>query len=135
VDSEATSVTSIDSDDDFLDARDGAGDQDADAGGMIITSDMYAPGEHPTELIRQNKRSRGIYTGDDEAAGMSGKTRTVRDPKTGKKKGEKPLSDKQRKKREAKEAKVKRDEMVGKYLKLLQDGLGDAADMSEIMIK
>ena len=138
-DSDATSVTSIDSDDDFLDAKDNAEDPDATAGagGMIITSDMYAPGEHPTELIRQNKRSRGIYSKGDEdgSAGMSGQTRTVRDPKTGKKKGEKALSDKQRKKREAKEAKIKRDEMVGKYLKMLQDGLGDAADMSEIMIK
>jgi hypothetical protein len=96
---------------------------------------MYAPGEHPTELIRQNKASRGIYDNDDTTdAGLTGKTKMVKDKRTGKK-VEKPMSEKQRKKFEAKEVKAKRDQMVGRYLKLVQDGLGDAADLTEIMVK
>lgn len=79
-DSDATSVTSIDSDDDFLDAR-----EDDDAGSArAITSDMYAEGEHPTEIIRQNKASRGIYDDDAEGAGMGGKTKRVKSRSSGK---------------------------------------------------
>jgi len=130
-DSDATSITSIDSDDDFLDARSNETDPTSP---RAITSDMYAEGEHPTELIRQNKASRGIYDDDASHAGMSGKTRKVKDKRSGRK-VDKPMSEKERKKAEGKEAKVKRDQLVGKYLKLTQDGLGDVADLSEIMVK
>ncbi|GAA5906885.1 hypothetical protein JCM6882_006856 [Rhodosporidiobolus microsporus] len=45
---------------------------------------------------------------------------------------EKKLSDKQRARQKAKEAKIQRDAMVGKAAKQVQDGLGAAADFFEV---
>ncbi|BGP14892.1 hypothetical protein JCM10213_003753 [Rhodosporidiobolus nylandii] len=50
-----------------------------------------------------------------------------------KEKKEKKLSDKQRAKQKAKEAKIQRDQMVGKAAKQVQDGLGAVADMMEVL--
>jgi hypothetical protein len=136
-DSDGVSVTSIDSDDDFLDARSDHADPDEEP----IDPALYAEGEHPTELIRQNKAARGIPTtgnkapaGGTIAQGKTGKTIDRRD-KEGRKVGKRAMTEKERKKTEAKEAKRERDQMVGKYIKLTQDGLGDVADLSEIFTK
>lgn len=142
-DEDGASVTSIDSDDDFLDARSDHADADAggDANGERIDPSLYAEGEHPTELIRQNKAARGIPTtgskgsaGGSIPQGRTGKTVDRRD-KEGRKVGKRAMTEKERKKTEAKEAKRERDQMVGKYIKLTQDGLGDVADLSEIFTK
>lgn len=45
------------------------------------------------------------------------------------------LSEKKRKKLAAKEAKKKRDDLVGKMTKAAEDGLGGFADMTEMMTK
>lgn len=52
-----------------------------------------------------------------------------------KEKNEKTLSDKKRLKRKTKEAKIKRDAIVGKVAKQVQDGLGGAADFFEVFGK
>ncbi|GAA6005101.1 hypothetical protein JCM10207_008509 [Rhodosporidiobolus poonsookiae] len=49
-----------------------------------------------------------------------------------KERSEQKLSDKQRRKQKAKEAKIKRDQMVGKAAKQVQDGLGATADLLEV---
>lgn len=50
-------------------------------------------------------------------------------------KGEKELTPKQKKTQKAKEAKAKRDAMVGKAARGVQDGLGDFADALERFAK
>jgi hypothetical protein len=48
---------------------------------------------------------------------------------------DKDLSEKERKKLAAKEAKKKRDQMVGKMVKTTESGLGAFADMTEMFTK
>lgn len=109
-----------------------------------LSEDMYAPGENPRELAKQNLAARGLISQDElnsktrslgdksTPQGLRGKTVTVR--QNGKR-VEKPMTESQRKKAEAKEAKAKRDQIVGDSLKMTQDVLGDLADMAEILTK
>lgn len=100
----------------------------------------YAPGEHPKTVARQIAAVHGrgppvkdgSVTSPAKSApsqGMQGATELVKTDSGNV--VEKPMSEKKRKHMEAKAAKAKRDQLVGKYLKLTQDGLGDFADIME----
>ncbi|KAJ9095207.1 hypothetical protein QFC19_007662 [Naganishia cerealis] len=124
-----TSSSSSDSDlDEFADAY----GHDPDAVDAEIDPSLYAPGEHPSELARQQRQLRGDRhdRADDPAhQGMTGKTTKKIDAQG--REVEKPMSEKHRKHAEAKEAKAKRDAVIGKYTKVMQDVTGDMADLSE----
>lgn len=108
----------------------------------FLDAELYAEGEHPAEIERQQ---RAIQNGPavkrsavpakskvkPDSQGLNGRTETVKD-KNGNE-IEKPMSDKKRKRMQAKEAKAKRDQIVGHYTKLTQDGLGDMADLIECL--
>lgn len=69
---------------------------------------LYAPGEHPDELKHQRRRLRAARDGD-ESGGMTGKMVHRR---KGDKDVSRPMSEKERKHAETKEAKAKRDAMI-----------------------
>lgn len=102
----------------------------------------YAEGEHPKTVARQIAavHGRGPPVKENGTVVVAPPTRKHRAPSSGAteliktdsgKVVEKPMSEKKRKHMEAKAAKAKRDQLVGKYLKLTQDGLGDFADIME----
>lgn len=110
-----------------------------------IDPSLYAPGEHPLEVENAQRRSQRLpeinAKGDvvgkekDGSQGMNGKMELVKhDSKTGEK-VMKPMNEKKRKKLEAREAKAKRDQLIGKYTKAAQDGMGDTADVLECLAK
>lgn len=88
--------SSSDDDDDFADAQ------------AEIDPSLYAPGEHPDELRQQQRRLRHAR-GEDTSSGMKGK---MVHHKKGDRDVAKPMSEKERKKYEGKEAKRKRDAMI-----------------------
>jgi hypothetical protein len=94
---EPSSDSSSDSDDEY-----------ADAEGTFDES-LYAEGEHPDELREQQRRLRRAR-GEDTSTGMQGKMVKTR---KGDRDVKKPMSEKERKKAEGKEAKRKRDAMIG----------------------
>lgn len=92
-----SSLSDSDSDDDYADAQ------------AELDPSLYAPGEHPDEIRRQQRQLRQAR-GAGRSDGMSGKMVHHRH---GSREVAKPMNEKQRKKAEAKEAKRKRDEMIG----------------------
>lgn len=78
-------------------------------------------------------RTAGGTTDADRPQGDTGATETV--PRDDGTKETKPMSEKQRKKKEAIATKAKRDAMVNQATKGVQDVLGDIADFFECMAK
>jgi hypothetical protein len=85
-----------DSDDEYADAQ------------AELDPSLYAPGEHPDELKHQRRRLRAAKEGD-ESGGMTGK---MVHKKKGGKDVSRPMTEKERKHAETKEAKAKRDAMI-----------------------
>ncbi|KAI5453283.1 hypothetical protein NCC49_006306 [Naganishia albida] len=117
---EASSDSSLSSDSEY--------DEYADAQAELDPS-LYAPGEHPDELKYQRRRLRAAKEGE-ESGGMTGK---MVHRKKGDREVSRPMTEKERKHAETKEAKAKRDAMISKYTKAMQDVTGDIADLSECL--
>ncbi|KAJ9095999.1 hypothetical protein QFC21_005362 [Naganishia friedmannii] len=127
--SSSSSETDFDNDD-FADAYD-VHEPVVDADD--IDPSLYAPGEHPSELARQRRQLRGDRSSDTQQ-GMKGKTTgTGKTDSRGRQVARRPMSEKERKHAEGKDAKAKRDAVIGKYTKIMQDVTGDMADLSECL--
>lgn len=94
---EPSSDSSSDTEDEYADAEE------------TFDESLYAEGEHPDELREQQRRLRRAR-GEDTSSGMQGKMVKT---KKGDRDVKKPMSEKERKKAEGKEAKRKRDAMIG----------------------
>lgn len=133
---EGTSSSSSDTDlddDDFADAYD-VDEPAVDA--EDIDPSLYAPGEHPSELARQRRQLRDDRSSSGtRTQGMKGKTTGSGKTDSHGRELDRPMSEKERKHAEAKEAKAKRDAVIGKYTKMMQDVTGDMADLSECLTK
>ncbi|KAJ9121504.1 hypothetical protein QFC22_002121 [Naganishia vaughanmartiniae] len=126
IEGSSSSDTDLD-DNDFADAYD-VHEPLVDA--EDIDPSLYAPGEHPSELAQQRRQLRGDRS-SGTPQGMKGKTTGTGKRDSQGREVARPMSEKERKHAEAKEAKAKRDAVIGKYTKIMQDTTGDMADLSE----